>query len=132
MANSSVRSRKKGTGRVGTDTVRLTSSASSSVPNVKSTRRAISITGAILLGALFVFWFFGNLNPSGLKRTWLSTPEEEWEDRREQVKDAFVSSWDAYTKYAWGESTYPKIFQKLNLAHQATTGFTQYLKKAHR
>jgi endoplasmic reticulum Man9GlcNAc2 1,2-alpha-mannosidase len=27
-----------------------------------------------------------------------------WHDRRELVKDAFVTSWDAYTKYAWGES----------------------------
>lgn len=25
-----------------------------------------------------------------------------WESHREEVKRAFVTSWDAYTKYAWG------------------------------
>lgn len=26
-----------------------------------------------------------------------------WEPHRQEVKDAFVTSWDAYTKYAWGK-----------------------------
>jgi mannosyl-oligosaccharide alpha-1,2-mannosidase len=25
-----------------------------------------------------------------------------WESRRQQVKQAFVTSWDAYTQHAWG------------------------------
>lgn len=26
-----------------------------------------------------------------------------WEGHRNEVKEAFVSSWDAYSKYAWGK-----------------------------
>jgi mannosyl-oligosaccharide alpha-1,2-mannosidase len=26
-----------------------------------------------------------------------------WDSHREEVKDAFVTSWDAYVKYAWGK-----------------------------
>ncbi len=26
-----------------------------------------------------------------------------WDSHREEVKDAFVTSWDAYAKYAWGK-----------------------------
>lgn len=26
----------------------------------------------------------------------------DWDDRREQVKEAFITSWDSYAKYAWG------------------------------
>jgi len=28
-----------------------------------------------------------------------------WDNRREEVKEAFISSWDAYSKYAWGSLT---------------------------
>lgn len=129
MAGSSVRSRKNGAGRAGTNTVRPTNF---SAPNAHSARRALSVVGVILLGTSLVFWFFGNLSPSRLKWRWSSTSAEEWEDRREQVKDAFVSSWDAYTKYAWGESAYVEFVRKLNLAHQATTDFTPFPKKARR
>lgn len=27
-----------------------------------------------------------------------------WEEHREEVKEVFVKSWDAYSKYAWGKS----------------------------
>jgi hypothetical protein len=27
-----------------------------------------------------------------------------WDSHREEVKDAFVTSWDAYAKYTWGKS----------------------------
>lgn len=26
-----------------------------------------------------------------------------WDSHKEEVKDAFVTSWDAYAKYAWGK-----------------------------
>lgn len=26
-----------------------------------------------------------------------------WDSRRDQVKQAFVTSWDAYARHAWGE-----------------------------
>lgn len=34
-------------------------------------------------------------------------PLTNWEDRRAAVKDAFVSSWDAYSRDAWGEFKAP-------------------------
>jgi mannosyl-oligosaccharide alpha-1,2-mannosidase len=30
------------------------------------------------------------------------TRDSYWGEHREEVKDVFVSSWDAYSKYAWG------------------------------
>jgi mannosyl-oligosaccharide alpha-1,2-mannosidase len=27
----------------------------------------------------------------------------DWNSRRQEVEDAFISSWDAYSKYAWGQ-----------------------------
>lgn len=31
------------------------------------------------------------------------SPFVDWEHRREAVKDAFVTSWDAYSQHAWGK-----------------------------
>ena len=28
----------------------------------------------------------------------------DWDSRRLEVKEAFISSWNAYSKYAWGQS----------------------------
>ena len=40
--------------------------------------------------------------------TWLQRPDTsskvDWLDRREHVKEAFILSWDAYDRYAWGTS----------------------------
>ncbi|KAF3387458.1 Mannosyl-oligosaccharide 1,2-alpha-mannosidase [Penicillium rolfsii] len=32
-----------------------------------------------------------------------------WNSRREEVKDAFVTSWDAYAKYAWGKDVFHPV-----------------------
>ncbi|PGH32779.1 mannosyl-oligosaccharide alpha-1,2-mannosidase [[Emmonsia] crescens] len=46
-------------------------------------------------------------SPDGLRRyNWRAS---NWEHRRAKVKDAFVSSWDAYTKYAWGQDQFHPI-----------------------
>jgi hypothetical protein len=68
------------------------------------TRKTLSFVGAILFGASLVFWLVDNVKLPEVMWRSPSTTDEEWQDRREQVKDAFTSSWDAYTKYAWGES----------------------------
>lgn len=31
----------------------------------------------------------------------------DWNDRRDEVKEAFVSSWDAYAAHAWGAPVWP-------------------------
>ncbi|OAX80881.1 hypothetical protein ACJ72_04783 [Emergomyces africanus] len=46
-------------------------------------------------------------SPYGLRQyKWKSS---NWDHRREKVKDAFVSSWDAYRKYAWGQDQFHPI-----------------------
>jgi mannosyl-oligosaccharide alpha-1,2-mannosidase len=34
---------------------------------------------------------------------WYGAPWADWDARREEVKGAFVTSWEAYSQYAWGE-----------------------------
>jgi mannosyl-oligosaccharide alpha-1,2-mannosidase len=100
MAGSSVRNRKSRSGQPRSDAARQTNH---SVSDHWLTRRTLLIAGAITFGASLVFWFSDNKNLSALQWRSAQTTPEEWESRRGQVKDAFVSSWDAYTKYAWGE-----------------------------
>lgn len=72
-------------------------------------------TGAIALLALFILYLLGAFS-SNAKETqkaksrwnWLQRPESgghqvDWLDRRERVKEAFILSWDAYHRYAWGK-----------------------------
>jgi len=40
---------------------------------------------------------------------------EDWDGRRKQVKQAFISSWDAYTKYAWGADNFHPISKRGSL-----------------
>jgi hypothetical protein len=101
MTNS-VRSRKNGASRVSTK--HATGSVSSIAPGAPSTRKTLSFVGAILFGASLLFWLVDNIKLPKVKWRSPSTTDEEWQDRREQVKDAFTSSWDAYTRYAWGKS----------------------------
>ncbi|KAL1606510.1 mannosyl-oligosaccharide alpha-1,2-mannosidase [Paraconiothyrium brasiliense] len=109
MANSA-RSRKTHTSRVGTkDTARRKGFSGSSIPSVRSTHRVLSVIGAILFGILFMFWLAFNIRQLEVAWWWSSTPAEEWKERREQVKDAFVSSWDAYTRYAWGQDRFHPV-----------------------
>jgi hypothetical protein len=103
MTDASVRNRKGGAARPRPSTARPVISSTS---DSWSTRRIVSIAAATTLGALSAFWLAGSPGPSNLKQRWFPTSENEWDNRRDQVKDAFVSSWDAYSKYAWGESKY--------------------------
>ncbi|KAJ4315530.1 mannosyl-oligosaccharide alpha-1,2-mannosidase [Neodidymelliopsis sp. IMI 364377] len=107
-----VRNRKNGVNRVGTDIKRPTGSPDSSDLDVLSNRRTLSLVGAILFSASLVFWLVGNIGLSEVKWGWSSAPAQEWEDRREQVKDAFITSWDAYTKYAWGHDRFHPISKR--------------------
>ncbi|TEA13808.1 Mannosyl-oligosaccharide 1,2-alpha-mannosidase [Colletotrichum sidae] len=36
----------------------------------------------------------------------------DWDERRENVKDAFMTSWDAYSKYAWGNDVFHPLSKK--------------------
>ncbi|KAL8908752.1 MAG: hypothetical protein Q9207_000609 [Kuettlingeria erythrocarpa] len=47
--------------------------------------------------------------------SWMNKPgaaKVGWDDRREQVKEAFMRSWDGYEKYAWGYDQYHPLSKK--------------------
>ena len=57
------------------------------------------LASLLSLAASLLLW--SNATQSGLG---LYTPSRavDWDTRREEVKEAFVTSWDAYSRYAWG------------------------------
>lgn len=61
-------------------------------------RRKALVAGVFALAAGLVQW--QKLTQLELGR-YTSKPAD-WDKRREKVKEAFVPSWDAYSKYAWG------------------------------
>lgn len=74
----------------------------------------------VILGLLALAYWFGAFSSSsggghqdiksqGAMSAWdwpppimHTVPKVDWNDRREQVKAAFVLSWEGYEKYAWG------------------------------
>lgn len=71
--------------------------SSSFLPSPFSTHKAV-IVGIFALVAGLIFLLDGS--PVELSR--YRSRAVDWDDRREKVKEAFVTSWDAYSKYAWG------------------------------
>jgi len=72
--------------------------AASRVPSpVRYALAALTATAA--LGWGLSRWYADN--PVGFSHYGASFVD--WDARREEVKDAFVTSWQAYSQYAWGE-----------------------------
>jgi mannosyl-oligosaccharide alpha-1,2-mannosidase len=66
----------------------------------KVRRRAAALLIFILGCIFFLIWFDSdNIPYFSTQITWVPA---DWEWRREEVKQAFTSSWDAYEKYAFG------------------------------
>jgi hypothetical protein len=102
MAGPSTRNRQSGKGQAHTSTVHPTKSSG---PEAYITCKIILFVSVIVLASsLLVSLPASTL--SILQRKWLATPPDVWVGRREEVKDAFVSSWDAYTEHAWGMYTF--------------------------
>ncbi|KAF2084081.1 glycoside hydrolase family 47 protein [Saccharata proteae CBS 121410] len=70
----------------------------------RSSQRA-SFAGIFSLVVLVLPW----LSTVLLRFTDRSPSATNWEARREEVKDAFVESWDAYARHAWGKDVYHPI-----------------------
>lgn len=80
----------------------------------RSWRRKTTIGGVLgFLALLYWLGFFsrssrapGDLQSTDSKSSWWfglgNRGKSNWNERRERVKDAFVASWDAYDRYAWG------------------------------
>ncbi|KAL2012564.1 hypothetical protein VTN00DRAFT_89 [Thermoascus crustaceus] len=78
--------------------------SSSFLPSPFSAHKAV-IAGVVALVAGFIFLLNGS--PDQLSR--YRSRAVDWDDRREKVKEAFVTSWDAYSKYAWGQDEFHPI-----------------------
>lgn len=73
-------------------------------------KRVIGVVISFVMMVLYFLGLFGN-DATATKEAkkswnWLQRPESsskvDWLDRRERVKEAFILSWDAYDRYAWG------------------------------
>jgi hypothetical protein len=53
---------------------------------------AVGVSTNVLLQDLLPGWCWGGFGSSSIN----------WDSRREEVRNAFLSSWNAYSKYAWG------------------------------
>ncbi|QSS54594.1 mannosyl-oligosaccharide 1,2-alpha-mannosidase [Histoplasma capsulatum var. duboisii H88] len=73
---------------------------------LRATLRLATLFAACVSLLLGVVLHINDL-PDGLRLYRWKT--SNWEYRRERVKDAFVNSWDAYTKYAWGQDEFHPI-----------------------
>lgn len=73
------------------------------------------VVGVVISFVMIVLYFLGLFEDDAVTTkkakntwTWLQRPESgskvDWLDRRERVKEAFILSWDAYDRYAWGMS----------------------------
>lgn len=77
-------------------------------------RRRVWLRKRIFLlfsGVLFGLWWFGVFSASGVALPPIpgrvgKKGSVDWDARREKVKEAFVQSWDAYEKHAWGNSSF--------------------------
>ncbi|KAH8815020.1 glycoside hydrolase family 47 protein [Xylogone sp. PMI_703] len=86
-------------------------------------------TGVIGLIAIFILWLLGAFSSNSEETkeassrwNWLQRPENggrkvDWLDRRERVKEAFILSWDAYHRYAWGYDEFKPVSKR---GHQMT------------
>ena len=77
--------------------------------------------GITLLSVIIMLlWWTGYLPPSYLSqpgetkgKSSTSIPDAQlWKERKEAVKDVFITSWDGYEKYAWGMDEYHPISRK--------------------
>jgi len=58
--------------------------------------RVALVAGVIALVVGQYLWWNGPGNGDYTSRA------VDWDNRRDEVKEAFISSFDAYSKYAWG------------------------------
>ncbi|RKF62794.1 Mannosyl-oligosaccharide 1,2-alpha-mannosidase [Erysiphe neolycopersici] len=78
--------------------------------------------GLLLIFVTYLWWFSWNKQSRKAEKTkeawsWLSKSEHNesevnWLERRERVKEAFVLSWDAYDRHAWGYDEFHPVSKK--------------------
>ncbi|KAI9789768.1 MAG: mannosyl-oligosaccharide alpha-1,2-mannosidase [Peltula sp. TS41687] len=75
-------------------------------------RRKRIIAGAVLVFLALLYWL-GYLGPVFDRlRIGVGRRRIDWNARREHVKEAFISSWDAYDQHAWGHDEFHPLSKK--------------------
>ncbi|KAF2764176.1 glycoside hydrolase [Teratosphaeria nubilosa] len=64
-----------------------------------------AIVALIVVGALVLL----NALRDGPSLSKQASPQQIWDFRKQQVREAFVESWDAYKEYAWGKDRFHPI-----------------------
>ncbi|POS85078.1 hypothetical protein EPUL_003410, partial [Erysiphe pulchra] len=83
---------------------------------------ALGSGGLIFIFVTYLWWFSWNKQSRKLENSkgtwsWLSNSEHNesevnWLERRERVKEAFILSWDAYSRNAWGYDEFHPVSKK--------------------
>lgn len=75
-----------------------------SPPLLHHMKRKSVIAGAVVLAVCLGFWTaWIRQDQSGIG--YYDSKNVDWSERREEVRQAFISSWDAYSEHAWGKSS---------------------------
>ncbi|CCF37480.1 glycosyl hydrolase family 47 [Colletotrichum higginsianum] len=76
--------------------------------------RIRNIVIVLSLIGLAVILLAGYLSDNALGHTHYAPQSQfvDWDDRREEVKESFMTSWNAYKKYAWGNDVFDPISKK--------------------
>ncbi|WQF82895.1 Putative glycoside hydrolase family 47, six-hairpin glycosidase-like superfamily [Colletotrichum destructivum] len=77
-------------------------------------RRIRNIVIMLSLTGLAILLLAGYLSDNALGHTHYAPQSQfvNWDDRREEVKESFMTSWNAYKKYAWGNDVFHPISNK--------------------
>ncbi|TQN65186.1 Mannosyl-oligosaccharide 1,2-alpha-mannosidase, partial [Colletotrichum shisoi] len=77
-------------------------------------RRIRSIVIMLSLTGLAVVFLAGYLSDNAFGHTHYAPQSQfvDWDVRREEVKESFTTSWNAYKKYAWGDDVFHPISKK--------------------
>lgn len=72
----------------------------------QSTMPRRALTFSIAVAVLAFVWLYTYWSPQEPWLRRLGTVSVHWTARRDEVKAAFVHSWNAYEKHAWGEDAW--------------------------
>nr|POF13810.1 mannosyl-oligosaccharide 1,2-alpha-mannosidase [Quercus suber] len=103
MANKQFRNRQK---------QHKASPATSGRPQSRRHLSSTASTAGILIAsllALSVGWISWHWSEHAINPPLSLSPATKWHSRRDEVRDAFVDSWKAYSKYAWGQDRFHPV-----------------------
>ncbi|EME82479.1 glycoside hydrolase family 47 protein [Pseudocercospora fijiensis CIRAD86] len=72
------------------------------------------ISTTLLAATLLLLWWIvlTDRGSEALERTRAQFSREDWDRHREEVKEVFIDSWDAYAEHAWGHDRFHPLSKK--------------------